>query len=111
MTIDIDAKNANSILFTAGDVLIKVYYLKNTREYFMYYINDSGLVPIKNQNINYMSKIIHDNLPQDNDIDIRIRYSVYTSKKKKNQIQHLMNCKYDVNVSYSSILNCLRLIS
>ena len=111
MTVDIDTKNANSLLFTSGDVLIKCYHLKNTREYFMYYINDSGLVPIKHNNINYMSKIIHDNLPQDNDIDVRFRYSSLTSRKKKNQIQHLMNCKYDVNVSFSNILTCLKMIS
>jgi hypothetical protein len=110
MTIDIDAKNANSILFTAGDVIIKCYYLKNTREFFMYYINDTGLVPIKNQNINYMTNLILENLPAEN-IDVRFRYSIYTSKKKKNQIQHLINCKYDIGVSYSNIFNCLKMIS
>jgi hypothetical protein len=109
--VSIDAKNSNSILFMVNDIIIKCYYLHNSREFFMYYINDSGLVPIKHNNINYMSKIIHDNLPQDNDIDVRFRYSSLTSRKKKNQIQHLINCKYDVNVSFSNILTCLKMIS
>ena len=88
-----------------------LYEKLNEIKYFMYYINDSGLIPIRQKDVYQMSKIIYDNLPQDNDIDVRIRYSSLTSRKKKNQIEHLMNCKYDVNVSYSSILNCLRLIS
>lgn len=109
--VDIDAKNSSSILFIAGDVLIKCYYLKKTAEFFMYFINDSGLVPIKKKDVYCISKIIHDNLPQDNDIDVRIRYSCYTSKKKKNKIQHLSNCPDGVGISYNNILSCMKLIS
>lgn len=108
--VSIDAKNSNSILFMVNDIIIKCYYLHNSREYFMYYINDSGLVPIKHKNINYVSNLILENLPAEN-IEVRIRYSSLTSRKKKNQIEHLINCKYDIGVSYSNIFNCLKMIS
>lgn len=110
MTVDINTKDNNSILLTAGDVLIKVYYLKESNEFFMYYLNSVGIVPIKHKNINYVSNLILENMPQ-NDIDVRIRYSSLTSRKKKNQIEHLTKCRNGVNVSFSNILNCLRLIS
>lgn len=111
MAIEINTKDSNSLLFTAGDVIIKVYYLKESNEFFMYYLNSVGIVPIKNKNINYVSNLILENMPQNDNIEVHFRYSIYTSKKKKNQIQHLMNCKYDVCVSYSNILNCLKMIS
>jgi len=109
--VSIDAKNSNSILFMVNDIIIKCYYLKNTREYFMYYINDSGLVPIKHNNINYISNLILENLPQSDNIEVRIRYSSLTSRKKKNQIEHLTKCQGGVNVSYSNVLSCLNMIS
>lgn len=109
--VDIDTKNSQSVLIIAADILIKVYYLKNTREFFLYYLNQIGIVPIKHTNINHVSKIIMDNLPQNDDIEVKIRYSCYTSKKKKNKIQHLSNCPDGVGISYNNILTCLKLIS
>jgi hypothetical protein len=108
--VDIDTKNSQSILFTAGNILIKCFYLKKTREYFLYYIDSEGLLPIKKNNVYQMSKIIMDNLPQ-TDVDVQIRYSSLTSRKKKNQIQHLITQKDGINISFSNILNCLKLIS
>jgi len=111
MTVDINTKDSNSILFIADDILIKCYYLRETRELFLYYLNQIGIVPIKHKNINHVSNLILENLPKTDDIDVRIRYSCYTSKKKKNQIEHLTRCQGGVNLSYSNILNCLKLIS
>ena len=111
MTVDINTKDANSLLFIAGDILIKVYYLQKTRELFLYYLNPIGIVPMKHKNINHVSKIIMDNLPQNDDIEVRIRYSSLTSRKKKNQIIDLTQRKEGVGLSYNNILNCLKLIS
>ena len=109
--VDIDTKNSQSILITAADILIKVAYLQNSREFFMYFINDSGLVPIKKADVYQMSQIIYDNLPQNDDINIQIRYSCHTSRKKKNKIQHLITQKDGINSSFSNILHILKLIS
>lgn len=111
MTADIDTKNANSILFIAGDILIKVYYLQKSAEFFLYYIDLEGLLPIKKNDVKTMSKIIYDNLPQHEDIDVKIRYSSHTSKKKKNQIIDLVQQKNGVGISYNNVLKCLKLIS
>lgn len=111
MTVEINTKDANSILFIAGDILIKVYYLKEQNQFFLYYLNSIGIVPIKHTNTNHVSNLILENLPQNQDIDVRIRYSCYTSKKKKNQIQHLITQKDGINSSFSNILNILKLIS
>lgn len=110
MTADIDTKNSSSILFIAGDILIKCYYLRETTEFFMYYLNSVGIVPIKKKSVFQMSKIIYDNLPQIEDIDVQIRYSSRISKKKKNQIIDLTQ-RDGVGISYNNILNCMKLIS
>ena len=111
MTVDINTKDNNSILFIAGDVIIKLYYLKESNEFFLYYLNSVGILPIKHQDINYVSNLILENMPQNDNIEVRIRYSSLTSRRKKNQIEHLTRCQGGVNVSYSNILSCLKMIS
>jgi hypothetical protein len=110
MTADIDTKNSNSLLFIAGDILIKVYYLHKSGEFFSYYIDLEGLLPMKQNDVKRMSQIIYDNLPK-SDIDVKIRYSCHTSRKKKNQIIDLTQRKEGVGMSYNNVLKCLKLIS
>ena len=111
MTADIDTKNSNSILFIAGDILIKVYYLHKSEEFFAYYIDRDGLLPMKQKDVFQMSKVIYVNLPKSDDIDVQIRYSCHTSRKKKNQIVDLTQQKEGVGISYNNVLKCLKLIS
>ena len=100
-----ECTNSNSLTFIGDNNLFRIYYLQKTSEYFGYFISDIGLLPIKIKNAtdtaNYVYNNIHGN------IECKIKFSTKSYNNKK--IKKLLNT--ECNITYSNILNVIRLIS
>jgi len=106
---NIDTFNSNSITIIGDDDIIKLYYLKNSNEFFGYYICRSGLLPFRNKCINYMSNHIF-KVMNTSDVDVKIKYSINISKKKINIMNALIS-NPKLTFTFSNLLQTLKIIS
>jgi len=106
---NIDTFNSNSITIIGDDDIIKLYFLKKSNEFFGYYICNSGLLPFRNKCINYISNYIFKVMNTSN-VDVKIKYSVNTSKKKINIMNALIS-NPKLTFTFSNLLQTLKIIS
>lgn len=106
----IDTLNSNGITISRGGVVFKLYYLEKEHHYFGYFINDSGILPVKSNNNNEVADFIYNKLNETTgDINIHFKYSVKLPKKKKKQIQALFS-NDNMTFNYYNISKLIRLI-
>lgn len=100
---------SNSVLFIANDKYILIYYSQYSKLFFGYYIKSADLIPLK-YGLNITSKYIYNEIKNEKDIEIKFRYSIRTSTKKKRIINNLIQGITNYDLSEFNIKRILQLI-
>jgi len=105
----IDTLNSNCLTISRNGVIFKLYYFQKEQHFFVYLLNDDGILPIKSNNNKEIVDFINTKLNESTgDIQCHIKYSKLLPKKNKNEIHKLINSEVDFN--YYNISKIVRLI-